>query len=248
MPRGNDFPLTRVSVVQATGSDDAGIRGQAWDALIRSYWKPVYKYIRIHWHAGTDDAQDLTQDFFARAMDGGFFQRFDPSRARFRTYVRVCLNGFIANEHKAAARKKRGGEYRILPLDFEDAEGELRQTQIPAATDPEDFFRRESMRSLFGLAVTSLRERCAAAGRETHFALFELYDLAPPEQRERPTYQQLADTLGLTVTQVTNQLAAVRRDFRRVILDHLRAISGSEAEFRREAIELLGVDPADVAV
>jgi RNA polymerase sigma factor (sigma-70 family) len=245
---GSAFPLTRFSVVQATGSDDPGIRQEAWDALIRSYWKPVYKYVRIKWNTDASDAQDLTQEFFARAIDAGFFQRFDPARARFRTYLRVCLHGFVANEHKAASRKKRGGEYHLLPLDFQSAEGELMQAQIPADTDPEEYFRQESVRCLFGLAVNALRAHCEATRRPTLFALFERYDLAPPERMDRPTYQQLADELGLTVTQVTNQLATVRREFRRIVLDQLRAISGSEAEFRLEAVELLGVDPGDVAV
>lgn len=245
---GSAFPLTRFSVVLATGSEDPGIRHEAWDALIRSYWKPVYKYVRIKWNADAADAQDLTQEFFARAIDAGFFQRFDPARARFRTYLRVCLHGFVANEFKAASRKKRGGDYRMLPLDFQSAEGELMQSQIAADADPEEYFRQEAVRSLFGLAVNALRTWCTETGRPTWFALFERYDLAPPEQVSRPTYQQLADAMGLTVTQVTNQLASVRREFRRIVLDQVRAISGSEAEFRLEAVELLGVDPGNVAL
>jgi RNA polymerase sigma factor (sigma-70 family) len=246
-PPAGAFPLTRFSVVQATISDDAAIRHSAWEALIRSYWKPVYKYIRLKWQADEEDAQDLTQEFFAGAMDRGFFSRFDPARARFRTYLRVCLHGFVANQRKAAGRKKRGGDYRMLSLDFASAEGELCNLQLATAADPEEFFRQESIRSLFALAVESLRARCASSGRDLQFALFERYDLVPPEQRERPTYQQLADSLGLTVTQVTNQLAAARREFRRAVLEQLREVSGTEAEFRTEAIELLGVDPADVA-
>jgi RNA polymerase sigma factor (sigma-70 family) len=247
-PASGEFPLTRFSVVQATISGDTAIRHTAWEALIRSYWKPVYRYIRIRWQADADDAQDLTQEFFAGAMDRGFFSRFDPARARFRTYLRVCLHGFVANQRKAARRKKRGGDYRVLRLDFAGAEGELRELQLAADSDPDEFFRQESIRSLFALAVESLRVRYVAAGRDVQFALFERYDLVAPEQRERPTYQQLADSLGLTVTQVTNQLAAVRREFRRAVLDQLREVSGTEAEFRTEAIELLGVDPADVAL
>ncbi|MCI0434835.1 MAG: sigma-70 family RNA polymerase sigma factor [Gemmatimonadetes bacterium] len=241
---GSAFPLTRFSVVQATGSDDPGIRRDAWDALIRSYWRPVYKYIRIHWGVPVHDAQDLTQGFFTRAMDAGFFHRFDPSRARFRTYLRTCLHGFVANEYKAASRKKRGGAYTVLSLDFEDAEGELRQTRIADDADPEEFFRIESARSLLALSVSLLREFCAQRDRQSPFELFERYDLAPQTDGERPTYQQLADAMGLTVTRVTNDLAWVRREFRRIVLDRLREISGSESEFRLEAIELLGVDPA----
>jgi RNA polymerase sigma factor (sigma-70 family) len=242
------FPLTRFSVVEAAGSADVSIRQRAWDALIRSYWRAVYKYIRIRWQIAEDDARDLTQAFFTSAIDAGFFQRFDPARARFRTYLRLCLHGFIANDYKAAGRKKRGGDFRIVPLDFEDAEGELRHVQVAADGDPEAFFRQESIRSLFSLAVTALRAQCADRGREVHFRLFERYDLALPEQQDRPTYQQLADEFALPVTQVTNFLAAVRRDFRRIVLEQLREISGTEAEFRAEAIELLGIDPNHVAV
>ncbi len=241
------FPDTRFSVVRATGSDDSQIRDTAWSTLIRSYWRPVYKYIRIQWRADEEAARDLTQEFFTRALNAGFFQRFDPQRARFRTWLRVCLHGFVANEFKAAARKKRGGEYRMLSLDFEDAEQELRHTSPRADEDPNEFFRRESIRSLFTEAVSELRTRLPAAGKATHLVLFERYDLASDESA-RPTYQMLADEHGLPVTQVTNFLAAARREFRRIVLDRLRQISGSESEFRIEAIELLGIDPANVAL
>ncbi|MGH7500922.1 MAG: hypothetical protein ACREL7_04110 [Longimicrobiales bacterium] len=98
---------------------------------------------------------------------------FDPARARFRTYLRVCLHGFVANELKAASRKKRGGEYRLIPLDFESAEGELVHLEISAGIDPDEFFRQEAIRNLFGLAVHALRERYETAGRRTPFMLFE---------------------------------------------------------------------------
>jgi len=240
------FPETRFSVVSATGSDDPRLRDSAWGTLIRSYWKPVYKYIRIQWHASEEDAKDLTQEFFTRALDAGFFRRFDPSRARFRTYLRVCLHGFLANEAKAAARKKRGGEYSVMSLDFADAERELDQA-ASADLDPEEYFRQESIRSLFTQAISDLRARLESDGKSVHFTLFERYDLAPHGSGERPTYASLASELDLPVTQVTNFLALARREFRRAVLDRLREISGTESEFRLEAMELLGVDPDDVA-
>jgi RNA polymerase sigma factor (sigma-70 family) len=242
------FPDTRFSVVCATGSDDPRLRENAWGTLIRSYWRPVYKYIRIKWHADEEQAKDLTQEFFTRAIDAGFFQRFDPAKARFRTYLRVCLHGFVANEFKAASRKKRGGDYSILSLDFEDAERELRHTQISDDVDPDEFFRQESIRSLFGQAVAELRAKLGAAGKDLQLALFERYDLGVDASPDRPTYQSLADEFDLPVTQVTNYLASVRREFRRIVLDRLREVSGTEHEFRQEAMELLGVDPSDVAV
>ena len=237
------FPLTRASVVHATGSDDPRLREQAWATLIRSYWKPVYKYIRIQWSAGEHDAEDLTQEFFTRAMKGEFFERFDPARARFRTYLRTCLHGFLVNERKAARRQKRGGGFDLVPLDFDVAESELARSAPLAHSDPEEFFRQESIRSLFGLAVEDVRARCEGAGKHTHFAVFERYDLNPASAAERPTYAQLAQEFDIPVTQVTNYLAFTRRELRRAVLENLREISGTESELRLEAIELLGIDP-----
>ena len=73
-----------------------------------------------------DDAADLTQGFFLRAFEKDFFAGFDPSRARFRTYLRTCLDGFVANARKADARLKRGGGVTLIPIDFDEAERELR--------------------------------------------------------------------------------------------------------------------------
>jgi RNA polymerase sigma factor (sigma-70 family) len=239
------FPLTRFSVLEAMGSGDVRLREDALETLARAYWKPVYKYLRIHWHAEPDDAEDLVQGFFLRAIDTGVFDRFDPGRARFRTWLRLCLDGFVANERKAAARKKRGGDAVTLSLDFEDAEGELRRIEIPTGDDAEAFFRRESARHLFALAITTLRERFENAGKREWFDVFAQYDLAPPEAT-RPTYQELASRFDVPVTQITNRLHATRRELRGIVLDALRSICGTEREFREEAAELLGPGSLDV--
>lgn len=146
------FPATRHSVLQGVGSADSQVRRRAFETLVDAYWKPVYKYVRIKWGEGNEDAKDLTQDFFALALEKGFFERYEPSRARFRTYLRTCLDGFVSNQRKAAKRLKRGGGTESLSLDFEDAEGELRPYEIPDGLDMEEYFHREWMRHLFGLA------------------------------------------------------------------------------------------------
>ncbi len=234
------FPATRHSAVLGTRSADPAERNRAWETLIAAYWKPVYKYTRLQWQASAEDAQDLTQAFFARALEKGYFDSYDPGRSRFRTFLRVCLEGFLANEHKAALRQKRGGEVLFVPLDFEGAEGELRQQEIPDGVTTEELFRREWVRSLFGMAVDQLRAECEARGRQVHFHLFERYDL----EESGLSYDDLAVQFGIPITSVTNYLAVARREFRRIVLDRIREISGSEEEFRAEARAVLGVDPA----
>ena len=241
---GDRFPATRRSVVLAARDADPEVRRQAWETLAASYWKPVYKLLRSRWRLGREDAEDLTQQFFAGALERGTFERYDPARARFRTYLRACLDGFTANERKAAHRLKRGGGAVLFSLDFEGAEAELLRHGAGEGIDADEYFHREWVRSLFDFAVADLRRWCEASGKEVHFRLFERYDLEGPDSPECPTYAALAAEHGLPVTQVTNFLAAVRRELRRRVLERLRELTATEEEFRAEARAVLGVDPA----
>ena len=233
------FPPTRHSVLRSVGSDEPEQRQRGLEALAEAYWRPVYTYLRLRWGVPAAEAEDLTQGFFARALEKGFFAQYDPARARFRTWLRTGLDGFVCNARAAARRLKRGGGVAPLPLDFADAEADLSGSAAWPESDVEELFRREWVRGLFAGAVIELQEGCRTAGKEVRFALFERYDLDPPAQG-RPTYAELAREFALPVTQVTNHLAAVRREFRRLVLDRVRAATGSEEEFRREARELLG--------
>jgi len=236
------FPTTRRSAISATRSEDPAERTGALEALVATYWKPVYKYLRLKWKESREDAEDLTQGFFARAIEKRFFEAYDPGRAKFRTYLRICVDGFVANERKSARRLKRSGGSETLSLDFEAADGELSRQEVPDSLTMEEYFHREWVRSLFTLAVERLREECAERGKTDAFRIFELYDLE--EQGEAAlTYHKIATDFGLPVSQVTNFLAFARREFRRILLDQLRQVTASEEEFRSEARLLLGGQP-----
>jgi len=236
------FPLTRHSVVRAMASADPDARAQAYDAIVRSYWRPVYAYIRVHWRRDPPDAQDLTQEFFTRALEKEYLARYDPSKARFRTFVRTCLDGFLSKDYEAAHRQKRGGGMRIESLDFARADADLAAHVRSDACDPESWFRREWSRTVFADAVDRLRAECDAAGRAQAFELFVRYDIDGPDAPIKLTYAALSKDFGLTVTDVTNQLAWARRVFRASVLDAIRAFCATDDEFRAEARDLLGVD------
>lgn len=227
------FPPTRHSVVQATADPDPQVRRDAFERLVGAYWKPVYKYLRYRWSLNPAEAEDATQGFFATAIEKGWFAAFDPGRARFRTFLRTCLDGFVGNERKAARRLKRGGGAEIGSLAFGEAEREIALQDPSAAADPEAYFEREWVRALFGTAVARLRERCAGM-HATRFVLFERYDLAAIDDDARPSYKDLAAQTGLSVNDVTNHLAAARREFRQIVLDLLRTASGSDEAAREE--------------
>jgi len=236
------FPVTNQSAIAAARSEDHVVRQRAFDTILNSYWKPAYKYIRLKWQANNEDAKDLTQGFFANAFEKNHFANYDSRKASFQTFLRTCLDGFIANERKAGKRLKRGGDINHFQLDFLSAEDEIAmQAMQTNDLNPEDYFHREWVRWMFTMSVDTLRERYEASGREVHFQLFEAYDLRDAED-SAVSYASLAKTFALEPARVNNYLAATRRDFRRIVLDKLREITATDEEFRTEARSLLGVD------
>jgi RNA polymerase sigma factor (sigma-70 family) len=243
---GDQFPITRWSVIAAVKSEDPAEQTRALDTLFAAYWKPVYKYVRLRWNRPAEDAQDLTQGFFAGILERHLLAKYEPEKSRLRTYLRLCVDSFVMNEEKAARRQKRGGNATHVALDYQAAEGELAGATIDPASIPspeslEEFFEKEWVRSLFALAVEDLRKLCFERERDRTFRLFEEYDLSGDAEI---SYEKLAADHAIPVTDVTNALSWARREFRRIALGRLREICGSEEEFHREARAVFGLDPA----
>lgn len=232
------FPITRHSVIARIRDADADARRAAYGDLVDGYWKPVYKHLRVTWRLDAEEARDLTQAFFADAFQKAWLERYQPGKAKFRTFVRVCADRFVMNARQSRSRLKRGGGSQTVALDFDAADRELVHVRAVSA-GPEEYFHQEFVRALFERALHAVREDCAASGRSLHYTIFERYDVAPGAD---VSYAQLAEEFGLSVTQVTNYLAHVRRAFRAHALDALAGLCGSDAEFRREAREIFGVE------
>ena len=228
-----DFPITRVSVIEALASGDPEARRAAADLVARAYWLPIAATLRTRWRLEPADAEDLTQEFLAEALFKEWLARYDPAKARFRTFLRMCLDRFAANALESSRRLKRGGGATIVSLDDDLAPGE-------SDVDADDRFRQEWVRSVFSLALTALREEALNVGKEVHAAIFEAYDVADADG-ERPSYRDLAERFSLPETTVTNHLAWARRSFRRQVLSVLRSLAGSDAEYRQDVQELLGI-------
>lgn len=232
-------------MIDAARSPDTAERERALETLFVAYWKPIYKYVRLRWNKPAEDAQDLTQEFFTGLLERALLTKYDPAKSRLRTYLRLCVDSLVINEDKAKHRQKRGGYSTHLPLDFQGAEGELDAVAIDAASIAsseclEEFFEKEWIRSLFALAVEDLRQLCDQRERDRTFRLFEAYDLSGDHE---VSYEKLAQEHAIPVTDVTNSLAWARREFRRIALDRLRELCGSEEEFHREARAVFGSSP-----
>ena len=218
-PHGQ-FPSTQLSLLEAA-SAGAPLPSEALERVSALYWKPVYRFIRVKFRKNNEDAKDLTQSFFATALQRDFSARFDPAKASFRTYLRMAVERFAANENAAANRQKRGGGIEFEPV----------EEQAVTTESPEDVFEREWQRQLFALALDDLRAHCAAAGKQIQFEIFEAYDLAGGD---RPSYSGLATRHGVAETSVTNYLAWARRMLRQFVTDRLRGVTAGERDLRDE--------------
>lgn len=212
------FPSTDLSLLAAVNGELSQL---ALGQVVSLYWKPVYCFIRLKFRKNNEDAKDLTQSFFTMAVQRDFFRGFDPRRAPFRTYVRMAIDRFAANQLAAQKRQKRGGD-----VEFEQLDENLASTE-----SPEQAFEREWRRQLFALAVDDLRAHCLVSKKTLQFDVFEAYDLTGPE---RPSYSELAARHRIPETSVTNYLAWARRMLRAFVTQQLRSVTSGEGELRKE--------------
>src|SRR5262245_51239558 len=149
-------------------SDDPARRAHCLEAIARAYWKPVYKYTRLRWSADVDRAEELTQSFFATAIDRDMLAGYEPGRARFRTFLRACLDRHVIDDHRRSHAKRRGGAQ--LQLEFSEAESEI--STASRVDELHDHFEAEWLRHIMHLAVQRLEARLAEAGKPIHADLF----------------------------------------------------------------------------
>ena len=134
---GAEFPLTHVSAVLALRSEDPLERKRSLERVLEGYYKPVYKHLRLKWRRSSEDAEDLAQAFFLRATEKRVFAAYEPSRGRFRTFVRACLDHFVLQAHASEMRVMPEAVYRKLTRCFT-----LPPVVIGVFTDGESGMRR----------------------------------------------------------------------------------------------------------
>ena len=235
-------PAPRLSLVERSRSGDEETRRRAYATIIDAYWKPAYKYLRLKWLLSPDEAAQLTQEFFATVLERAMIANYDPARTRFRTYVRLCLDGFASQAHMRERGAMRGGGDEIVSLDFISAEGEVRRHGVRLNVDDDELFYREWADALRERSLLDLKRHVDAAGQSVKFDVFARYDLID-DVATRPTYAEIARALDVTPATVTNHLAAMRRQYRSILLERLRELTSSDEEWEAEAAELLNDRP-----
>lgn len=227
------FATTHWSVVMAArdeGSDSA------LETLCRTYWPPIYAFIRRQGHPMAE-AEDLTQEFFARLLERDFLQHLRHREGRFRSFLLTFLKHFLNDERDRARAAKRGGGRVPVSFDGLDAE-ERRQIEPAESGTPEWEYECRWVRAVLEQAIRRLGDEYRAKGQE---AVFEaVKDLQPGERGQR-SYAELAEDLGLTETALKTAVHRLRKRHHEILREEVARTVGHPGEVDAEIRHLLAI-------
>lgn len=188
------FPTTHWSMVIKAGAHPEPEARGALETLCRQYWFPLYAFVRRQGRSH-QEAEDCTQEFFARLLANDAITRAQPERGRFRTFLLTALRNFLTNEWHRAQAAKRGGGAAPLSLDFGEAENSFHREAADPALNPEQSFDRTWALSMIERSSARLREEYEKSGRGALFGA-----LAPLVWGDNPgeAYTALSARLGMT--------------------------------------------------
>jgi DNA-directed RNA polymerase specialized sigma24 family protein len=230
----HDFATTQWSVVLAAGK--VGDR-EAHDALSRlceSYWYPLYAYVRRRVN-NVDDAQDLTQAFFAHLLEKGAVARADRSRGRFRAFLLTAVKNFLASEWQKGQAQKRGGQRLKLSLDFVASESKFRLEPTHELT-PEKLFERKWVTTLLDHVLGRVQTELEDAGKQEHFEHLKAVLTGDSEVID---YQQAAAALGMTTAAAKQAAYRLRKRYRELFREEVARTVADETEVDEEIGRLL---------
>jgi len=229
LPGSSRFPTTRWTLVFAAGSPERKEARSALASLCESYWYPLYAYVRQRGYAA-DQAQDLTQEFFMRILEGRYLDRADPEKGRFRSFILTSLKFFVADEEDRQRARKRGGGAR-LPLEF--ASGEDRYQREPAHDEtPERIFERRWALSMLDRVVERLRSEFVHHGRPEHFERLKVFLLGQCDAPYATLAYEMNTSEGALKVAVHRLRKRYRELFRQEIADTVADPAEVESELR----------------
>ena len=223
-PGPSQFPTTRWSLVLAAGDPHREEARSALVSLCENYWYPLFAYLRRRGYP-PDQAQDLTQEFFLRVLEGRYVDRADPQKGRFRSFLLTSIKFFVCDEEDRERAQKRGGGV-LVPIEF--SRGEERYQHEPAHEEtPERIFERRWALCVLDRVVETLRTEFVQHGRPEHFERLKIFLLS----RSDAPYAALAGEMNITEGALKVAIHRLRKRYRDL--------------FRREIAETVA-DPAEV--
>jgi len=227
-PGGSQFPTTRWTLVVAAGDPHRKEARSALVSLCENYWYPLYAYLRRRGYPA-DQAQDLTQEFFIRVLEGRYLDRADPEKGRFRSFLMTSLKFFVADEEDRLRAHKRGGGaiVQLLPS------GEEHYQREPAHDEtPERIFERRWALAVLDRVVERLRSEFVLHGRPEHFERLKVFLLGHSDAPYAALAREMNTSEGALKVAIHRLRKRYRELFREEIADTVADPADVESELR----------------
>ena len=235
MPAGDQqaprdfFATTHWSVVQLAARHDTVRAQQALSKLCETYWYPLYAFVRRQGHS-PENAQDLTQEFFARLLSQDFLAGVNPGKGKFRSFLLASLKHFLANEWDRVRAAKRGGGKTVLSLDATQADQRYRVEPVDELSADRIYDRRWAM-TLLDRVVQQLQSEYDRDGKGT---LFEQLKIVLTMGKGAVRYGAVASTLGMSEGAVKVAAHRMRQRYREILRSEIAQTVSSPAEVDEE--------------
>jgi RNA polymerase sigma factor (sigma-70 family) len=225
------FATTHWSVVLAAADDLSPdvAQAQALEELCRSYWYPLYAFVRRRGY-DAHDSQDLTQAFFSRLLEKNYLCGLDRTKGKFRSFLLTALGHFLANDWRRAHAQKRGGKANFISLDDDSAEAQY--LQMPASRlSPEQLFEQQWATTLLEQVLAKLRNEFSAAGK---LSVFEETKVFLTGEKRTDSYAELAVKLETTEGALKTSISRMRQRYGELLRTEIAHTVASPDEVEEE--------------
>ena len=228
-PAAPDFTTTHWSVVLSSAQGDSPQAAVALEQLCRTYWYPLYAFVRRQGH-NPHDAEDLLQAFFARFLEKNYLNAVDRSKGRFRSFLLAALKHFLADEWDKAQASKRGGQVQFVSLDREAAESRYWEEPVSGLT-PESLYEQRWACALLERVMQRLEADWAEAGKRHFFEALKPFLVG---ESRSATCAQLALKLGVSEAALKMKVQRLRHRYQRLLREEIAHTVASPAEVEDE--------------
>lgn len=234
-PRGW-FATTHWSVVLEARQSGAGKAEQAMETLCRTYWLPLYAFVRSRGY-NAHDAQDLVQAFFEQLLSRNVLSDADREKGKFRSFLLACVKHFLAKDYRYHSAQKRGGRHNPISLDEVQVEEVLRDELIDTSS-PETVYDRQWIITVMDQAIVRLRRDAEIAGKTPLFEATKEFLMHEPREGQ---YASTAQTLQMTPGAIAVAVHRLRQRFRELVRDEVAHTVGDPADAAAEMLHLCRV-------
>lgn len=230
------FATTHWSMVLSAGQVHSLQASAALEKLCQTYWSPLCSYIRRQGH-GPEEAQDLTQAFFAKLLEKNFWARANPQKGRFRSFLLTALRHFLADERDRIGAAKRGGGVAFISFDEQAGEGHLFEAHGQHLTGEQQFDRLWAS-TVLEQARNKLKQECMASGKS---GLYDRVSLLGGRNESSADYSCIAQELGMSVSAIKSAVYRLRERYGQLVREEVAHTVSDPAEIESEIRHLITV-------